>query len=133
MQSTMTVTTETEGKNTLTIQRLMLHIEGLVVFAATIALYAELGGNGWLFVLLLLVPDFSALGFFISKETGTMAYNIVHTYSLPLALGVVALLAGAPGLVQIALIWGAHIGLDRAVGYGLKYASDFKHTHLGRV
>ena len=34
---------------------------------------------------------------------------------------------------HIAIIWFAHVGLDRAVGYGLKYASDFKDTHLGRI
>jgi hypothetical protein len=26
-----------------------------------------------------------------------------------------------------------HIGMDRALGFGLKYETDFKDTHLGRV
>jgi hypothetical protein len=33
----------------------------------------------------------------------------------------------------LALIWLAHIGIDRALGYGLKYASGFGFTHLGRI
>jgi hypothetical protein len=31
------------------------------------------------------------------------------------------------------LIWGAHIALDRVLGYGLKYPDGSKETHLGRV
>jgi hypothetical protein len=27
----------------------------------------------------------------------------------------------------------AHIGIDRALGYGLKYSAGFGFTHLGRI
>jgi hypothetical protein len=33
----------------------------------------------------------------------------------------------------MALIWLAHIGMDRMLGYGLKYSGGFKDTHLGRL
>jgi hypothetical protein len=36
-------------------------------------------------------------------------------------------------ILLIAMIWLAHIGFDRALGYGLKYASGFGFTHLGRI
>jgi hypothetical protein len=35
--------------------------------------------------------------------------------------------------VQIALIWLAHLGLDRMLGYGLKYPTEFNDTHLQRL
>ena len=53
--------------------------------------------------------------------------------ALPLALGTVGVLGGHGVLVQVALIWLAHIGMDRALGYGLKYETAFKDTHLERV
>ena len=46
-------------------------------------------------------------------------------------------LAGAVGdwpvVVAIGLVWLAHIGFDRVLGYGLKYPEGFKETHLQRV
>ena len=35
--------------------------------------------------------------------------------------------------VAVALIWLAHCGIDRALGYGLKYQAGFGFTHLGRI
>jgi hypothetical protein len=35
--------------------------------------------------------------------------------------------------LSLGLIWCAHIGLDRAIGYGLKYGASFGHTRLGRI
>ena len=50
-----------------------------------------------------------------------------------LVLGVLASLAEQPLWQGVALVWFAHIGMDRALGYGLKYDTDFKDTHLGRI
>jgi len=113
--------------------KIMLHIEGFAIFLGCIALYAHLGANGWIFLLLLLAPDLGMLGYLANETVGATVYNIVHMLALPLTLGIVALLVDAPTLLQIALIWGAHIGMDRAVGYGFKYNTAFKDTHLGRV
>ena len=33
--------------------------------------------------------------------------------------------------MALALVWLAHIGLDRLLGMGLKYNDRFAHTHLG--
>jgi hypothetical protein len=108
----------------------LLRLEGAAVFAAAIALYAHLGGNGLAFALLLFVPDVSMIGYLRGPAVGAAVYNAGHFSAGPLALGVISLLLGwLPG-VQLALIWGAHIGLDRTLGYGLKFASDFKDTHL---
>jgi hypothetical protein len=68
------------------------------------------------------------------RASAPSGYNLAHTYVLPIALAAGCLLSGEAGLpVQIALIWSTHIGIDRLFGYGLKYPSAFKDTHLGRV
>ena len=113
--------------------RVLLHAEGAAVGAAAVALYFHGGYAWWLFVALVLAPDLSMAGFLAGPAVGTMAYNTLHTYALPVVLGGVGAIVGADIAVQLALIWLAHIGIDRAIGYGLKYPSGFKDTHLQRV
>ena len=64
---------------------------------------------------------------------GAIAYNAGHSTVGPALLAAVALVTGRAGLLPVALIWVAHIGFDRMLGYGLKYATAFGATHLGRV
>ncbi len=113
--------------------RLLLHGEGVAVAAAAIALYFHEGYPWWLFVALILAPDLSMAGFIAGPAVGTATYNVAHTYVLPVALATIGVLVGAEIATQIGLIWLAHIGIDRAIGYGLKYPSGFKDTHLQRV
>jgi hypothetical protein len=113
--------------------KLLLHVEGAVLFVGAIALYAQSGGSWWLFALLLFAPDLSMIGYLANTALGSQTYNTVHNYLLPALLAAYGLLAGAPLALQLALIWFAHIGMDRMLGYGLKYATAFKDTHLQRV
>jgi hypothetical protein len=113
--------------------RLLLRFEGTVVFAAATALYFHEDNAWWLYVILALAPDLSMVGYAAGNRVGALAYNAVHTYALPVALAAAGVVAGANGLVAVCLIWIAHIGADRALGYGLKYPTDFKDTHLQRV
>ena len=110
----------------------MLRIEGLAVFLLAVSLYFRSGAGWGMFAALVLVPDLSLLAYPIGPRAGAAAYNTMHSYLGPLfmvALG----LALAPGLLPVAFIWGAHVGIDRAMGYGLKYASAFRDTHLCRI
>lgn len=109
----------------------LLRLEGLAVAAITAVLYARTGASWWLFAGLWLVPDLSMLGYLVSPCQGARIYNAVHTYVLPITLAVSGLLLNAPVLVPFALIWVNHIGIDRLLGYGLKYPTAFGHTHLG--
>jgi hypothetical protein len=111
----------------------LLHAEGVAVGAAAVALYFHAGYPWWLLVVLALAPDLSMLGFLAGPSVGTAAYNTMHTYVLPVVLGAAGAIAGADVAVELALIWLIHIGVDRALGYGLKYPSGFKDTHLQRV
>ncbi len=82
---------------------------------------------------LALAPDLGMVGFLAGPRAGVVAYNAGHTYAAPVLLFAAATVAGVPLGVQVSLIWLAHIGLDRALGYGLKYSVARKDTHLDRA
>ena len=109
-----------------------LRLEGLTFMLGGAVAYFALGGHWLLFALLLFVPDVSMVGYLFSKRVGAHLYNLFHSYPFPAALLAFGFFVGQP-LVSIALIWFAHIGMDRMIGYGLKYRSNFKDTHLSRV
>ncbi|WP_018964201.1 DUF4260 domain-containing protein [Ancylobacter sp. FA202] len=111
----------------------LLRAEGLAVFAAALVAYAALGASWWLFAALILAPDLSMLAYLAGPRPGALFYNAAHTYVAPALLGGLAYGFSAPLAGAIALIWIAHIGLDRVLGYGLKYAAGFADTHLGRI
>lgn len=113
--------------------RLLLRLEGAALLAASLVLYVH-EGFGWVaLVLLALAPDLSMIGYAAGQRVGAAAYDLVHTEALPIALGVAGVVSGWDLGTQLALIWLAHIGADRLIGYGLKYPSAFKDTHLQRV
>ena len=113
--------------------RALLHAEGVAVAAAAIALYFHADFPWWLLVALALAPDLAMVGYLAGSTIGAAAYDAAHTYSFPVALAAVGVVADAKTAVQLGLIWLTHIGVDRAVGYGLKYPTGFKDTHLQRV
>ena len=112
---------------------LLLRVEGLAVAVGALALYFHLGFGWVLLVVLALAPDLSAAGYAFGPRVGAVTYDIAHCEALPILVGVIGVLHGADGHIQVALIWLVHIGVDRAVGYGLKYPTAFKDTHLQRV
>ncbi len=112
---------------------LWLRLEGVVVFILSILLYAQSGASWWRFGALLLVPDVVMAGYWLGARWGALIYNLGHTYVIPLSLAALAIVSHRHWLFSYLLIWSAHIAMDRAMGYGLKYASGFKHTHLGTL
>ena len=109
----------------------VLRLEGLLVLGVAVAGYRLLG-QGWpMFALLFLVPDLSMLGYLVDRRVGAASYNFGHSYLSPGVLALAGLGLGMPVLWALALIWVAHIGFDRALGYGLKYQTAFGATHLG--
>jgi hypothetical protein len=113
--------------------RLLLRLEGLVLFAAAIALYLREDFSVLALLLLFLAPDLSFVGLAGGARVGAVAYDAVHTYVGPVLLASVSILAEWNVGVELGLIWLAHIGLDRALGYGLRYPDAFRETHLQRV
>jgi len=126
-------TGEAAKVQSLSMPNVLLRLEGLTVFIAAIVAYAHQGGSIWLFLALLLAPDLGALGYLVNVRVGSMTYNVVHFYTLPVLLAGAALMLNVPTLLLIALIWFAHIGMDRLAGFGLKYPTEFKDTHMQHV
>ncbi|HJW41447.1 MAG TPA: DUF4260 domain-containing protein [Rhizomicrobium sp.] len=111
----------------------LLRIEGLALLAGAAALYWRVGGDWKQFAIVFLAPDLSLAGYVAGPRIGTAAYNTMHSTVLPLALAAAGAAFDVTVALQIALIWLAHVGFDRAIGYGLKYGSGFGFTHLGRI
>ena len=113
--------------------RLLLRMEGAALLLSALLGYSWSGQPWWLLAALILVPDASMLGYLVGPKVGAAIYNAAHSTIAPLLLlGGSALLDNHVTL-GLALIWLAHIGFDRALGYGLKYVSGFSDTHLGRI
>jgi hypothetical protein len=113
--------------------RLLLRLEGLAVLVAATVLFFHDGNAWWLFALLILAPDLSLLGYLAGVGPGTALYDAAHFYGVPLGVAVAGVVAGSEITTAVGLVWLAHIGLDRMLGYGLKYPNAFKDTHLQRV
>ena len=108
----------------------LLRLEGFVIGLAAISAYASLEQSWTLFAFLILAPDLAMVGYAFGSRVGAIAYNAMHSYIGPAAVGTTSWFAGWSEAIALVTIWIAHIGLDRAIGYGLKHKSGFKNTHL---
>jgi hypothetical protein len=119
--------------------RLHLHIDGLALLAGSLVAYGVSGGSWGLFFALLLVPDLVMVGYLAGPRVGAIVYNAGHSLVWPVLLAAAALVVGGSNpaatfrLLHLGLIWGAHIGMDRALGFGYKYPSGFNDTDIGRA
>jgi hypothetical protein len=113
--------------------RLLLRAEGAAVAVTALTLYFHEDFDWWLLLVFVLAPDLAMLGYLAGPRAGALAYDVVHTYVGPVLLAAASVIWDWDGALAVALIWLTHIGIDRTVGYGLKYPSDFKDTHLQRV
>ncbi|WP_022794750.1 DUF4260 family protein [Marinococcus halotolerans] len=108
----------------------LIKTEGFMFAVLGSALYFSNGYSWLLFLLLLFLPDASMIGYAVNSRTGAYVYNAAHTYILPLLLLLSGYLLSLEWPVLISLIWIIHIGLDQMLGYGLKYTTGFKDTHI---
>ncbi len=113
--------------------RAILRLEGLCVLAMALWAYGTFGLGWSTFALFFLAPDLSLLGYLAGPRAGALAYNAAHAYLGAFCCLAAGILLPAGSLTAMGLIWCAHIGLDRALGYGLKYAAGFHFTHLGAI
>ena len=112
---------------------LALRLEGGLVLVGAVLAYSRFGAGWLIFAALFLAPDISMAAYGFGPRVGAAGYNLVHTYLSPAFLALIGFAFGLPVLYGLALIWTAHIGADRLLGYGLKYPSAFRDTHLGRI
>ena len=111
--------------------RLLLRAEGAVLLAASLLAFGTTSQPWWLVPLVLFLPDLLMVGYARSTRLGALTYNLAHSYPAPALVGALGLWQGSGLVTALAVIWFAHIGMDRALGYGLKHDDGFAHTHLG--
>lgn len=110
-------------------------IEGGII-AATALVIAFMAGAGWPWwgwLAAVLLPDLSMAGYLFGPRRGAAVYNLFHLYALGMVLVLLGMMTGQVDLVTLGLLWLAHVGFDRALGYGLKREAGFAHTHLGMI
>jgi Domain of unknown function (DUF4260) len=108
----------------------LLRSEGVALLTMAAVLYGRYGRSWWLFLALLPIPDLGLLGQLRSKQAGAVTYDLTHTYVPPAVLGLSGVLSGSDLAVALALVWFAHIGMDRVLGLGLLYPDGSGYTHL---
>ena len=110
----------------------IVRFEQLIIFLLILFLYFLFGASWWLWILWI-VPDLGMIGYLQNKKIGAFVYNFSHNYLFSLAVLGFGYLAGDGTIFAIGLIFCSHIALDRFLGFGLKYPSDFKDTHIQKL
>ena len=127
------MSTQVTTSQNISMPRFFLHLEGLVILAGSLILYAHLDFKWSIFLLLLFVPDLPLLFYGIDKRFASIAYNMVHSFIFPLILILFSYFNQFQLGLQISLIWLAHIGMDHTFGYGFKYLGQMKENHFSRI
>lgn len=111
----------------------LLRLENLGLFILSIYLFSLLDFPWWAFPACLLLPDLSMIGYAFGNKFGAMLYNFFHHQLLAVVVYLIGIYFHSEWLQFIGIILLAHSVMDRIFGYGLKYFSDFKDTHLGKI
>lgn len=125
-----------KSESQLSLPGVFLRTEGIVTFLAASFLYFHFWGDWVFYIIALILPDIGIAGFLGGTKTGSLIYNITHTFAIPTILAAWLLMSGASyanTLLLFSLVWCAHIGMDRFFGFGLKYPTHFSDTHMQRV
>ena len=110
---------------------LILRVEGLAYALVSGALLFQSGPSLATVVIVLVLPDLTIAAYAMGPVIGATAYNLAHSTVGPLVLGGAGLFVGSRITVEVSLLWLVHVGVDRALGFGLKHRTGFDDTHLG--
>jgi hypothetical protein len=113
--------------------RNLIRLEELFLFLFSIFLFAQLDYASWWYLVLFFAPDIGMVGYVANPTVGSITYNLVHHRGVAVTSYAVGAFIGSPGLQLAGVIMLGHSSVDRVFGYGLKYSTSFKSTHLGRV
>ena len=111
----------------------LLKLEELFLLLLAIYLFSELDYAWWWFVVLFLAPDLGMIGYAAGPGVGAATYNLLHHKGVAIGFYLIGVMSGSQLLQLAGLIMLAHSSFDRILGYGLKYADAFTHTHLGLI
>jgi hypothetical protein len=124
---------ESGGDTVTGAPRRWLRVEASVLLAGSLVAYSTTREPWWLVPLVVLLPDLAMLGYLGASRLGAHIYNVVHATPVPALLVGLGWWQNRPLVAALGLVWLAHVGMDRLLGYGLKYGDDFQHTHLGHL
>ncbi len=111
----------------------LLQTEELAQFILGIYLFYGTDYQWWWFLVLILLPDLSMLGYLINTKIGAYSYNFFHHKLLGIFLLILGNLLLGQTVYLAGIILFSHAAMDRIFGYGLKYTSSFHDTHLGKI
>jgi len=111
----------------------IIKLEELGLFLFGIYLFSQLNYAWWWFPVLLFIPDFSMIGYLFGSKSGAFLYNLFHHRGIAIVVYLLGINL-SNDLIQLAgIILFVHVAMDRMMGYGLKYETGFKFTHLGEI
>ena len=113
--------------------RRWLRLEAATLLAASLVAFANTGQPWWLVPVVLFLPDLAMAGYLGGTRIGAAAYNLAHATPIPVLVIGLGWWRHEPLTLALGTVWLAHIGMDRFMGYGLKYRDHFQHTHLGML
>ena len=114
--------------------RVWLRAEGVVTAVVGIAAWGALNGGNVLWLILgVLAVDISMVGYLAGPRLGALTYNVAHNWATALVVLLAGFVSTTPPLELLGVVLVVHVGVDRALGYGLKYPTSFQDTHLGRI
>lgn len=111
----------------------IVKLEELGLFILGIYLFSLLNYEWWWFLVLILAPDFSMIGYVFGNKTGAFLYNLFHHKGVAVCLYIIGCFLKLEIVQLIGIILFSHSAMDRIFGYGLKYEKGFKYTHLGEI
>ncbi|MCF2872278.1 DUF4260 domain-containing protein [Octadecabacter sp. G9-8] len=118
----------TQDKRWQQIEGALACIAGIGFYLAVIAIFPW-----WAAIVLFFAPDLSFLGYLFGPRIGAVCYNTVHIYGFGAVLALAGYVMGWPVVFALGLLWAAHCGFDRMLGYGLKRSTAFTSTHMGEI
>jgi hypothetical protein len=113
--------------------KIILSLEYIAGVVLSLYLFSLADSRWWLYLVLFFTPDIAMVGYVISSKIGAACYNFTHHLGVAVFLYVIGKLVHMPTMELVGIVWLGHLYFDRSLGYGLKYADNFKHTHIGML
>lgn len=111
----------------------LLKLEEAAMFGLSLYVLGSMNAEWWLYLLLLLGPDISMLGYVGGNKAGAVCYNVFHHKGVATAVFLTGLLLSNTLFEVMGIVLFGHSSMDRMFGYGLKTEEGFKYTHLGII
>jgi hypothetical protein len=111
----------------------ILKLEEAAMFGISIYALSLFHVDWWVYPVLFLGPDISALGYLVNNTVGAVSYNLFHHKAIAILIFVTGLMLKNEWLQIVGIVLFGHSSMDRMFGYGLKLNQGFKYTHLGII